>query len=114
MNYQRLVKELRKKLILSQEEFAKLLGVSFASINRLESGRHEPTIKIKRKIVELCNYILAPSKYIEFIDHDLNINYEEEMKRIQEEMKIILKNEKKSQQLLVDAFRGIGYEIDED
>ena len=33
MDYQRLVKEL-KKLILLQEEFAKLLGVSFASINR--------------------------------------------------------------------------------
>ena len=54
MDYQRLVKELRNKLILSQQEFADLLGVSFASINRWETGRHEPTIKVKRKIVELC------------------------------------------------------------
>ncbi len=54
MDYQLLVKELRKKLILTQEEFAKLLCVSFASINRWETGRHEPTIKVKRKIVELC------------------------------------------------------------
>ena len=54
MNYQRIVKELRLKLILTQQEFADLLGVSFASINRWESGRHEPTIKVKRKIVELC------------------------------------------------------------
>lgn len=54
MNYQRLVKELREKLILTQQEFANLLGVSFASINRWETGRHEPTIKVKRKIVELC------------------------------------------------------------
>lgn len=53
MDYQRLVKELRAKLILSQQEFADLLGVSFASINRWESGRHEPTIKAKRKILEL-------------------------------------------------------------
>lgn len=54
MNYQRLVKELRLKLILSQQEFADLLNVSFASINRWETGKHEPTIKIKRKIVQLC------------------------------------------------------------
>lgn len=54
MDYQRLVKELRVKLILSQQEFADLLNVSFASINRWETGKHEPTIKIKRKIVELC------------------------------------------------------------
>lgn len=54
MDYQRLVKELRLKLILSQQEFADLLNVSFASINRWETGKHEPTIKMKRKIVELC------------------------------------------------------------
>lgn len=54
MDYQRIVKELREKLILSQQEFADLLGVSFASINRWETGRYEPTIKVKRRIVELC------------------------------------------------------------
>jgi DNA-binding XRE family transcriptional regulator len=54
MDYQRLVKELRNKLILSQQEFADLLDVSFSSINRWETGKHEPTIKVKRKIVDLC------------------------------------------------------------
>ena len=54
MNYKKLVKEIREKLIITQEELAALLGVSFASINRWETGKHEPTIKIKRKIVELC------------------------------------------------------------
>lgn len=56
MNYDyiTLIKNLREKLILSQEELAEVLGVSFASVNRWERGRHEPTIKAKRKIVELC------------------------------------------------------------
>ena len=54
MDYQRLVKKLREKLILSQQELAELLEVSFSSINRWETGKHEPTIKVKRKIVELC------------------------------------------------------------
>lgn len=53
MEYKDMIKVLRKKLILSQEEFAKLLGVSFVSVNRWENGHHEPTIKVKRKIVQL-------------------------------------------------------------
>ncbi len=57
MDFKKIVKELRTKLIMTQEEFATLLGVSFASINRWETGKHEPTIKIKRKIVELCEEI---------------------------------------------------------
>ncbi|KJS11850.1 MAG: restriction endonuclease subunit M [Peptococcaceae bacterium BRH_c8a] len=58
------------------------------------------------------NYSLAPSKYIEFIDHDLEIDYSKEMARIQGEMREVMKAEKQSQAMLVDAFRGIGYGID--
>ena len=56
--------------------------------------------------------VCALMKYIEFIDHDLDIDYEKEMVRIQSEMKDILKQENKSQQMLEAAFRGIGYGID--
>lgn len=62
--------------------------------------------------IEEKGWTLTPSKYIEFIDHDLEIDYEKEMMRIQAEMKEIMKQEKKSQQMLEDAFRGIGYGID--
>lgn len=62
--------------------------------------------------IESKGWALTPSKYIEFIDHDLDIDYEKEMTRIQFEMKDILKQEKKSQQMLEEAFRGIGYGID--
>lgn len=55
---------------------------------------------------------LVPSKYIEFIDHDLNIDFEKEMSRIQKEMKELLKEEKESQKQLEDAFRGIGYGVE--
>ena len=54
MDYKYLVKQLRTKLIMTQTELAEILGVSFASINRWETGKHEPTTKIKRKIVALC------------------------------------------------------------
>lgn len=54
INYQKIVKELRDKLIMTQKEFAQLLGVSFASINRWETGANKPTTEAKRKIVKLC------------------------------------------------------------
>ena len=53
-DYQKLVMELRNKLVISQTELADMLGVSFASVNRWEKGHYEPTIKVKRKIIELC------------------------------------------------------------
>lgn len=62
--------------------------------------------------IESKGWTLTPSKYIEFIDHDLEIDYEKEMARIQLEMKEIIKQEKISQHMLEDAFRGIGYGID--
>ena len=58
------------------------------------------------------NYSLAPSKYIEFIDHDMDIDFKKEMSRIQREMQEVMAIEKKSQTMLEDAFKGIGYGID--
>jgi DNA-binding XRE family transcriptional regulator len=54
MNYAIIIKKLREKLILTQTEFAEILGVSFTTVSRWEKGIHVPTIKVKRKIVELC------------------------------------------------------------
>ena len=38
MTYKESVKKLRLKMLMTQEEFAKLLDVSFAIINRWETG----------------------------------------------------------------------------
>ncbi len=52
-NYKDALVELRLKLNVSQEELAKLLGVSFSSVNRWENGRHEPTKIAKAKLKKL-------------------------------------------------------------
>lgn len=57
------------------------------------------------------NWSLIPSKYIEFIDGDSKINYDKEMKRIQNQFKDILAEEKDSQEKLMKAFEKLGYEI---
>ena len=54
-DYSTAIKELRNKMMLSQQGMARLLGVSFASINRRENGIHEPTLKMKRKLKALFN-----------------------------------------------------------
>lgn len=61
--------------------------------------------------IESKDYSLVPSKYIEFIDHDLDIDYTSEMVRIKSEMQSILVDEKHSQKMLEEAFKGIGYDI---
>ena len=53
MNYSEMIKLIREKLLLTQQELAELLGVSFVTLNRWENGVHEPTMKVKRKIKEL-------------------------------------------------------------
>ena len=64
------------------------------------------------KEIEEKKWVLTPSKYIEFIDHDLEIDYKKEMKRIQDEMKSMIVAEKESQDMLVKAFAGIGYGVE--
>lgn len=53
MTYSDAIKKLRNKMLLTQTEFANYSGVSFMSINRWETGRFEPTMKIKRELASL-------------------------------------------------------------
>ena len=67
---------------------------------------------VKSDEIKAHGWSLIPSKYIEFIDHDLEIDFHTEMARIQQEMRLIIYQEKMSQQMLENEFRGIGYGID--
>ena len=57
------------------------------------------------------DFSLVPSKYIEFIDRDSEIDFDTEMKRIQKDFKTLLKEEKQSQEQLINAFKTLGYEL---
>lgn len=47
------IKNIRLKMMMTQTEFAELLGISFASVNRYENGKSKPTFKVQRKLTEL-------------------------------------------------------------
>ena len=105
----------KKKTVLSETQIAKIKEVydSWQNADRsLYADVPEFCKSATLDEIRAKDYSLAPSKYIEFIDHDLEIDYEAEMSRIQAEMRDIISSEKKSQKMLEDAFRGIGYGID--
>lgn len=108
--------EQKKKVLLDENQINKAADIYHTWQNIGTDGTTYAVPELYRSVgieeIRQNNYALTPSKYIEFIDHDLDIDYETEMKRIQEEMKAVMQTEKKSQQLLIDAFRGIGYGID--
>lgn len=53
INYPKAILDLRVQLNISQEELAKLLGVSIISVSRWENGHMEPTKLIKVKLDRL-------------------------------------------------------------
>lgn len=55
MDFADKVKYVRAKLLISQMEFAKELGVSFATINRWETGKLEPTFLNEKRFEAFCN-----------------------------------------------------------
>ncbi|MFD1204293.1 N-6 DNA methylase [Sporosarcina contaminans] len=75
-----------------------------------------------RNIGELCysatlkevkknDFSLVPSKYIEFINRDENIDFDEKMTSLQSEFTELLKAEGKSKDDLLSVFKELGYEI---
>ncbi|MCI9112554.1 MAG: helix-turn-helix transcriptional regulator [Eubacterium sp.] len=54
MNFAEDIKKLRRKLFLSQEDFANELGISYATVNRWETGKSKPTYKNMKLIDEYC------------------------------------------------------------
>ncbi|MBD5117029.1 MAG: N-6 DNA methylase [Ruminococcaceae bacterium] len=105
----------KKKTVLNDSQIAEVKKVynNWQSTDTsLYSDVPEFCKSVSLEEIRTKNYSLAPSKYIEFIDHDLDIDYEKEMARIQGEMRILMESEKLSQSILEDAFREIGYGID--
>ena len=104
----------KKKTILSDTQIADLKKV-FSAWQSNDTSEYDDVPEFCKSAsiedIRENDYSLAPSKYIEFIDHDLEIDYGAEMCRIQNEMKEVMVDEKQSQSMLAEAFRGIGYEI---
>ena len=65
----------------------------------------------KDEIVEK-DYSLVPSRYIEFVNRDESVGYEEKMAQLQGELKDLLIQEQQSRQDLLEVMKGLGYGIE--
>ena len=54
MTFSQKVKYVRKRLGYTQAEFAKALGVSFATVNRWENGQASPSALAWRSFRDFC------------------------------------------------------------
>jgi len=61
--------------------------------------------------VEKKDFSLVPSKYIEFINRDENIDFDEKMQTLKTEFADLLKAETQSKKDLLSVFKELGYEI---
>ncbi|WP_343008500.1 helix-turn-helix transcriptional regulator [Parolsenella catena] len=64
MTFGQKVRYVRKKLDYTQTEFAKVLSVSFATVNRWENGRVAPSVLAAKAFYEFCedSFISFPSE----------------------------------------------------
>ena len=62
--------------------------------------------------VEEKGFTLVPSRYIEFVNRDENIDFDTKMKTLQGELKELLVAEEKSKADLLSVFKELGYEIE--
>lgn len=108
--------EAKKKVRLSTEQIGQAADIYHTWQSEGTDGADYEVPELYRSVsmaeIEQQSWSLVPSKYIEFIDHDLDIDYPAEMARIQKEMQEVVASEKQSQKMLAEAFRGIGYGIE--
>ena len=105
----------KKKVVLDTEQIATAADIYHTWQSEGTDGLNYAVPELYRSVhrdeIKDNGWSLVPSKYIEFVDHDLEINYDTEMGRIRMEMRSIMAAEKASQRRLEAAFERIGYGI---
>jgi len=61
-NLPELVKKIRRQLALSQEDLARDLGVSFATVNRWENGQVKPSKLARAQLDNFCAKMIRQGK----------------------------------------------------
>lgn len=100
----------------------KFVQLSVEDIQKITSTYHEWQYQEIENIPEFCysatfeevekkDFSLVPSKYIEFINRDENIDFDEKMKQLQNDITELLKEEENSKKELLNVFKNLGYEI---
>lgn len=105
----------KKKTVLYDNQINKIKEIYF-NWQLLDTSNYKDIPELCKSVsiseIRKNNYSLAPNKYIEFINHDMDIKFDEEILKIQKLIKETIKEEKISQKDLIEAFEELGYGIE--
>lgn len=65
MDFSVVIKEIRQECYLSQQAFAKELGVSFSTVNRWEKSKAVPNYQTMKRLVTYCKRLNVNYKNLE-------------------------------------------------
>ena len=103
----------KKYIQLSNEDIEKVCKIyhTWQEANTDYKDIPEYCYSAKLEEVQAKDYSLVPSKYIEFINRDENIDFDEKMINLRNEFTQLLKEEEASKIDLLNVFKELGYEI---
>lgn len=102
-----------KKFIEFSKDNIKEITSTFHNWQTEKAYENIPEYCYAAKIEEIKakDYSLVPSKYIEFVNRDENVDYHEKMTALQEDIMNLLNAEKQSNEDLKNVFEKLGYEV---
>ena len=106
----------KKYIELTEEDRAKVTEVyhNWQQVGYEKTYENIPEFcySAKYEEVEEKGFTLVPSRYIEFVNRDENVDFDTKMKELQSELKELLIGEEKSKVDLLEVFKELGYEIE--
>lgn len=106
----------KKYIELTEEDRARVTGVYHAwqQEGYEETYQNVPKFCYSASFDEDAEkgFTLVPSRYIEFVNRDENIDFDTKMKTLQSELRDLLIAEEKSKTDLLTVFKELGYEIE--
>ena len=104
-----------KKFIQFSEDHISQISKTYHDWQQVNSDYEDvPEYTYSASIEEIRkrDYSLVPSKYIEFINRDENIDFGDKMTVLQSEFSELLQSEEQSKKDLLNVFKELGYEIE--
>ena len=104
-----------KKFTAFSEKQIQRIAKTYHSWQQKDSGyEDQPEYCYSASLKEVKNkdYSLVPSKYIEFVNRDEHLDYDEKMTALQAEFTALLQQEEESKKELLKVFNELGYAIE--
>jgi type I restriction enzyme M protein len=112
MDIRQMGEPFEKKFVqLSKEDIKKITSTYHKWQNQEIDNIPEFCYSATFEEVEKKDFSLVPSKYIEFVNRDENIDFDEKMKQLQSEITELLKAEETSKKELLNVFATLGYPL---